>query len=96
MIKQNSKYRIDCTYADGEKGHILAPGTWVGQKIIDSPEAEIAVGNCATGKYIPVGTQIHSIELHPGKGGPRWFVPLVTAHGSWLKRKVCSTSSSIW
>ena len=57
-------------YADGEKRYILAPeGLKVGQKIMNGPEAEIAVGNCLPLENIPVGTQIHNIELHPGKGG---------------------------
>ena len=57
-------------YADGEKRYILAPeGLKVGQKIMNGPEAEIVVGNCLPLENIPVGTQIHNIELHPGKGG---------------------------
>ena len=57
-------------YADGEKRYILAPeGLKVGQMIMYGPEAEIAVGNCLPLENIPVGTQIHNIELHPGKGG---------------------------
>ena len=57
-------------YADGEKRYILAPeGLKVGQKIMNGPEAEIAVGNCLPLENIPVGTQIHNIEHHPGKGG---------------------------
>ena len=57
-------------YADGQKAYILAPqGLKVGQKIMNGPEAEIAVGNCLPLENIPVGTQIHNIELHPGKGG---------------------------
>ena len=57
-------------YEDGEKRYILAPeGLKVGQKIMNGPEAEIAVGNCLPLENIPVGTQIHNIELHPGKGG---------------------------
>ena len=62
-------------YADGEKRYILAPeGLKVGQKIMNGPEAEIAVGNCLPLENIPVGTQIHNIELHPGKGGHRIFL----------------------
>ena len=57
-------------YADGEKAYILAPaGLKVGQKVMNGPEAEIAVGNCLPLANIPVGTQIHNIEMHPGKGG---------------------------
>ena len=57
-------------YADGEKAYILAPaGLEVGQKIMNGPAAEIVVGNCLPLENIPVGTQIHNIEMHPGKGG---------------------------
>ena len=57
-------------YADGEKAYILAPeGLKVGQKVMNGPEAEIRVGNCLPLELIPVGTMVHNIELHPGKGG---------------------------
>ena len=57
-------------YADGEKAYILAPeGLKVGQKVMHGPEAEIRVGNCLPLELIPVGTMVHNIELHPGKGG---------------------------
>lgn len=57
-------------YVDGQKAYILAPeGLKVGQKIMNGPEAEIETGNCLPLENIPVGTQIHNIELQPGKGG---------------------------
>ena len=57
-------------YADGQKACILAPeGLKVGQKVMNGADAEIAVGNCLPLENIPVGTQIHNIELMPGKGG---------------------------
>jgi large subunit ribosomal protein L2 len=57
-------------YADGEKKYILAPvGLKVGTKLMSGPEAEIKVGNALPLQNIPVGTQIHNIELKPGKGG---------------------------
>ena len=57
-------------YADGQKAYILAPeGLKVGQKVMNGADAEIAVGNCLSLENIPVGTQIHNIELMPGKGG---------------------------
>ena len=36
---------------------------------MNGPEAEVKIGNCLPLAQIPVGTQIHNIELHPGKGG---------------------------
>ena len=57
-------------YADGEKAYILAPiGLKVGQTVMNGADAEIHVGNCLPLQNIPVGTQIHNIELYPGKGG---------------------------
>ncbi len=57
-------------YADGEKAYILAPaGLTDGMTIMNGPEAEVRVGNCMPLSEIPVGTQIHNIELYPGKGG---------------------------
>ena len=57
-------------YADGQKSYILAPqGLEVGQKVMSGETAEIRVGNCLRLANIPVGTQIHNIELYPGKGG---------------------------
>lgn len=57
-------------YEDGEKAYILAPeGLKVGMKVMNGPEAEVRVGNCLPLSEIPVGTQIHNIELYPGRGG---------------------------
>ena len=57
-------------YADGEKRYILAPvGLVVGDSVVTSPTADIKPGNHMPLKNIPVGTQIHNIELRPGKGG---------------------------
>ncbi|WP_251389280.1 50S ribosomal protein L2 [Mediterraneibacter agrestimuris] len=57
-------------YADGEKAYILAPaGLTDGMTVMNGPEAEVRVGNCLPLSEIPVGTQIHNIELYPGKGG---------------------------
>jgi large subunit ribosomal protein L2 len=57
-------------YADGEKRYILAPvGLRVGDVVMSGPEAEIRVGNALPIANIPVGTTIHNIELHIGKGG---------------------------
>ena len=57
-------------YADGEKRYILQPeGLKVGQKILSGPEADILVGNALPLRNIPPGTQIHNLELKPGKGG---------------------------
>jgi large subunit ribosomal protein L2 len=58
------------SYADGEKRYIIAPvGLMVGDVVMSGPEAEIRVGNALPIANIPVGTTIHNIELHIGKGG---------------------------
>ncbi len=57
-------------YADGEKRYILAPeGLKVGQVIYSGDNAEIRVGNSLPLRNIPTGTNIHNIEMKPGKGG---------------------------
>ena len=57
-------------YADGAKAYILAPeGLKVGMTVMNGSTAEAKVGNCLQLADIPVGTQIHNIELYPGKGG---------------------------
>ena len=57
-------------YADGEKAYILAPvGLTVGTILMNGAEAEVRVGNCLPLSSIPVGSNIHNIELYPGKGG---------------------------
>ena len=57
-------------YADGEKAYILAPeGLKDGMEIMNGETAEPRLGNCLPLALIPVGTQIHNIELYPGHGG---------------------------
>ena len=57
-------------YADGERRYILAPKrVAVGDPIISGSESPIKAGNALPLKSIPVGTQVHNVELKPGKGG---------------------------
>jgi len=57
-------------YADGEKRYILAPlGLTAGDKVESGTGADIKVGNALPLSAIPVGTMVHNVELHPGKGG---------------------------
>ena len=56
-------------YEDGEKRYIIAPvGLAAGDKVISSAAADIKPGNCLPIANIPVGTVIHNVEMHPGKG----------------------------
>ncbi|MEQ1871582.1 MAG: 50S ribosomal protein L2 [Vicinamibacterales bacterium] len=58
------------TYADGEKRYILHTlGLKVGDAIVSGPSVDILPGNALPLKNIPLGTQIHNVELRPGKGG---------------------------
>lgn len=57
-------------YADGEKRYILAPvGLNKGDVVVSGENADIKTGNSLPLEKIPVGTMIHNIEMHPGKGG---------------------------
>jgi large subunit ribosomal protein L2 len=57
-------------YADGEKRYIIAPqGMQIGDVIMSGPNAEIKLGHALPLSRIPLGSQVHNIELYPGKGG---------------------------
>lgn len=57
-------------YVDGEKRYILAPnGLKVGDKLMSGAEAEVKVGNALPLSKVPVGSNVHNIEMKPGKGG---------------------------
>lgn len=56
-------------YADGEKRYIIAPvGVKVGDRLMSGPEAELRVGNALPLQNIPLGMQVHNVELNPGQG----------------------------
>jgi large subunit ribosomal protein L2 len=55
-------------YADGERRYIVAPdGLKVGNRVQSGADAEISPGNCLPLKAIPLGTNIHNVELFPGR-----------------------------
>lgn len=57
-------------YEDGSRAYILAPeGLKVEQKVTSGESAPLNVGNCLPLSAIPVGTNIHNLEILPGKGG---------------------------
>lgn len=57
-------------YQDGEKRYIIAPlGLKVGDTIANGEKADVRLGSALHIRDIPVGTQIHNVELSPGKGG---------------------------
>lgn len=57
-------------YADGVKSYIIAPlGLKVGEMLMNGPEAEIKLGNTLPMKNMPIGSEIHNIEMKEGAGG---------------------------
>lgn len=57
-------------YEDGEKRYILHPEKLkIGDSIFSGKKTEIQIGNALALENIPLGTDIHNIELIPGKGG---------------------------
>jgi len=84
------------TYLDGEKRYILSPvGLEVGKTIMSGPEADILAGNALPIRNIPLGTQIHNIELRPGKGGQLArsagsFAQLVAKEGDYAQVRMPS------
>jgi large subunit ribosomal protein L2 len=57
------------TYVDGEKRYIIAPKTLeVNDTVMSGENVDIHVGNALPIGNIPVGTNVHNIELKPGKG----------------------------
>lgn len=57
-------------YADGEKRYLLYPKDLkIGDKIVAGDEADIKPGNALPLKNIPIGIQVHNVELYPGRGG---------------------------
>jgi len=56
-------------YRDGERRYIIAPrGLVVGQDLLSGTNAPIKPGNCLPLRNIPLGTQVHCVEMRPGKG----------------------------
>ena len=57
-------------FVDGEKYYYLAPqGIKIGDKIQNGNDIEIKTGNCMPLQSIPVGINIHNVEIQPGAGG---------------------------
>lgn len=76
-------------YPDGEKRYILAPlGLRAGDTVESGPRVEPKVGNCMPLKAIPVGLDVHNIEMTPGQGGKLvrsagGVARLVAREGEW-------------
>lgn len=83
-------------YQDGEKRYILQPlGLKIGETILSSPEASITIGNCLPLTNIPLGTEVHNVELHPGRGGQLvraagTVAQIVAKEGKWVTLRLPS------
>ena len=65
-----SCYIMLVKFEDGQKFYYLAPqNIKPGDKVENGSNIEIKIGNCLSLKDIPVGIDIHNVELHPGAGG---------------------------
>ena len=65
-----SAYIMLVKFEDNKRFYYLAPQKIkVGDKIENGPKAEIKIGNCLPLKDIPVGIDIHNVEIQPGAGG---------------------------
>ena len=82
-------------YRDGDKRYILAPvGIVVGGEVLAGPNAEPLVGNAIPLARIPSGTEVHAVELTPGRGAQLVrSAGMVPGHGegSWP----CNSASAI-
>ncbi len=57
-------------YSDGEKRYILAPqGLQVGGTVLSGDDVAPEVGNALLMTFIPLGTNVHNVEMQPGQGG---------------------------
>lgn len=83
-------------YQDGEKRYILHPlGLSIGENIIASPDAIISLGNSLPLVKIPLGTEVHNIELQPGGGGQLvraagTVAQIVAKEGKWVTLRLPS------
>lgn len=83
-------------YQDGEKRYILYPlGLTIGETIIASPDALISVGNALPLFKIPLGTEVHNVELQPGGGGQLvrsagTVAQIVAKEGKWVTLRLPS------
>ncbi|MBE9126781.1 MULTISPECIES: 50S ribosomal protein L2 [unclassified Coleofasciculus] len=84
-------------YQDGEKRYILHPtGLQLGQSIIAGPDSPIETGNALPLSNIPLGTQVHNVELSPGRGGQivraaGTSAQVVAKEGNYVTLKLPST-----
>ena len=83
-------------YADGEKAYILAPQKLgVGDTVVAANSADIKPGNTLPLRYVPVGTELHNVELKIGSGGQLGRsagtrIVLMAKEGTWATLRLPS------
>ena len=83
-------------YADGEKSYILAPvGLSVGDTIVSGESTDIKPGNALALRNVPLGTQVHNVELIPGRGaqlarGAGSFCQVLAKEGDYVQLRLPS------
>jgi large subunit ribosomal protein L2 len=86
-------------YEDGEKRYVLHPkGLSVGDKIISGPGSDSRVGNALPLREIPLGTDVHNVEMKPGKGGQMarsagTALTVVAKEGDYVTLRMASTET---
>jgi large subunit ribosomal protein L2 len=84
-------------FADGERRYILHPkGLGVGDTVTSGPGSDVRVGNAMPLKEVPLGTNVHNVELTPGKGGQMarsagTSVEVVAKEGEYVTVRMAST-----
>ncbi len=85
-------------YEDGEKRYILHPkGLSVGDKIVSGPGSDTRIGNALPLREVPLGTDVHNVELKPGKGGQLarsagTSLEVVAKEGEYVTLRMASTA----
>jgi large subunit ribosomal protein L2 len=84
-------------YTDGEKRYILHPkGMGQGDTVVSGPGSDVRVGNTLPLKEVPLGTDVHNVELIPGKGGQMarsagTSVQVVAKEGEYVTLRMASS-----
>lgn len=84
-------------YADGEKRYIVHPkGLSVGDTVVSGPGSDVRIGNAMPLREVPLGTLVHNIELHPGKGAQiarsaGMSAEVVAKEGEYVTLRLAST-----
>jgi large subunit ribosomal protein L2 len=85
------------SYEDGEKRYIIHPrGLAVGDKVVSGPGSDIRIGNALPLREVPLGTDVHNVELLPGRGGQMarsagTSLQVVAKEGEYVTLRMAST-----